>query len=268
MPEYALHPPLARTMNRTELDAAARALYAARQSGTPGPRLPLELRPNDIADALAIQARIGELVGAPIGGYKCSAPTASRPVSYAPIYAPAIRSAAPYPVPGAAAQVAIEPEIALVMAHDLPPRATPYSEAEVQAAVKEARFVLEIVGSRYADPASATFPELLADHVANLGMFVGPVLADPWSRKLDAFPLVVHAGAATLLTRDGKHPDGHPLRALVWLANHLASRGEALEGGLVVTTGSYCGILDVPVDTPLRFVYGDLGTLAVSLTAA
>lgn len=253
-------------MNRTELDAAARLLFAARQSRTPGPRLPVELRPTTLDDALAIQAQVGDLVGAPIAGYKCSAPTDARPVSYAPIYASAIRDASPYPVPGARTQARIEPEIAFVMEHDLPPRATAYREAEVRAAIKEARLVLEIIGSRYADPTPVTFPELLADHVANLGLFVGPVLPDPWSKPLEAFPIVVHAGTTALLTRDGRHPDGHPLRPLTWLANHLASRGETLKAGLVVTTGSYCGMLDVPVDTPLRFAYGDFGTLAVSLT--
>lgn len=255
-------------MNRNDLDTAARFLLAARQSRTPGARLPAELRPADFADALAIQARTGELVGMDVGGYKCSAPTPARPVSYAPIYAPSILDASPYPVPGAGAggEVRIEPEIALVMAHDLPPRATPYDDDEVRAAVREARLVLEIVGSRYADPSAVTFPELLADNVANLGLFVGPVLPDPWTKKLDAFPIVVKNGAATLMTRDGKHPDGHPLRALAWLANHLASRGEELKAGQVVTTGSYCGVLDVPLDAPLTFVYGDLGTLAVTLS--
>ncbi len=255
-------------MNRNEIDAAARLLLAARQNRTPGARLPEDLRPADIADALAIQARTGELLDLPIGGYKCSAPTAPRPVSYAPIYAPTILDASPYPVAGAGAQARVEPEIALLMAHDLPPRAAPYSDDEVRSAVKEARLVLEVIGSRYAEPSAVTFPELLADNVANLGLYVGPVLPDPWSKNLDSFPIAVRTGATTLLTRDGKHPDGHPLRALAWLANYLASRGETLEAGLVVTTGSYCGVLDVPVDTPLTFVYGELGTLAVSLTKA
>lgn len=254
-------------MNRNEIDAAARFLLAARQARTPGARLPAELRPSDPVDALAIQARTSELLGMAIGGYKCSAPTTERPVSYAPIYAPAILDASPYPVPGAGAQVRIEPEIALVMGHDLPPRAAPYSDDEVRNAVREARLVLEIIGSRYAEPSAVTFPELLADNVVNLGLYVGPLLHDPWSKNLDRFPITVRTGATTLVERDGRHPDGHPLRALAWLANHLASRGEALKAGLIVTTGSYCGVLDVPVDTPLTFGYGELGTLAVSLTA-
>lgn len=253
-------------MNRSEHDAAARLLFAARQSFTPGPRLPAELRPADTADALAIQARTLELVGKPIGGYKCSVPTEPRPVSYAPIFAPSILSASPYPVPGVATQARIEPEIAFVIGRDLPPRATPYSDDDVRAAVKEARFVLEIIGTRYAEPSTVTFPELLADNVANLGLFVGPPLADPWGKKLDTFPITVRTSDAVLFTRDGKHPDGHPLRGLVWLANYLASHGQTLEAGTIVTTGSYCGILDVPLATPLTFTYGDLGSLAVTLT--
>ena len=46
-------------------------------------------------------------------------------------------------------------------------------------------------------------------------------------------------------------PTGHPLRPLVWLANYLASHGTGLTAKQVVTTGSYCGMVDVPLDTPL-----------------
>jgi 2-keto-4-pentenoate hydratase len=31
----------------------------------------------------------------------------------------------------------------------------------------------------------------------------------------------------------------------------------------VVTTGSYCGMVDVPLDTPLVVAFGDFGTLSV-----
>lgn len=253
-------------MNSSEHDEAARFLFAARQSRTPGARLPAQLRPVDLADALSIQVRTTELVDQAVGGYKCSAPTDPRPVSYAPIYAPSIQASSPYAIPGVGAKGRIEPEIALVMGRDLPPRAMPYTDDEVRTAVKEARFVLEIIGTRYAEPSTVTFPELLADNVANLGLFVGPVLPDPWSKNLDTFPLTVHTPAGEIAIRDGKHPDGHPLRALAWLANYLAARGETLKAGMVVTTGSYCGILEVPLDAALTFTYGDLGTLDVTLT--
>jgi 2-keto-4-pentenoate hydratase len=55
---------------------------------------------------------------------------------------------------------------------------------------------------------------------------------------------------------------------LYWLANYLAKDGTPLRAGMIVTTGSYCGALDVPIDTPLTFKYGDLGSLSVTLNRA
>jgi hypothetical protein len=66
-----------------------------------------------------------------------------------------------------------------------------------------------------------------------------------------------------LFVRDGSHPDGHPLRPLLWLANHLAAQGTGLSAGDVVTTGSYCGMLDVPLDTPLVVGFSDFARLSI-----
>jgi 2-keto-4-pentenoate hydratase len=103
-------------------------------------------------------------------------PSAPRPVLVAPIFAPTIVRASPCPVLATGATVRIEPEIAFVMARDLPPRASPYTQSEIRDAIGETRLVLEILGSRYSDADSATFPEMLADGLANQGLFVGPVL--------------------------------------------------------------------------------------------
>lgn len=248
--------------------AAAQFLYTARERATPGPRIPADVRPADIADALAIQQRVGELVGQPVGGWKCSAPSEPRPISCAPIFAPTIFANSPCPVVAPGDTVKIEPEIAFVLARDLPARATPYREDEVRGALREARFVLELMGSRYEDPTVISFPELLADSTSNQGLFVGPVVADAFKRPLEAFPVTVRRGDETLLAKDGKHPDVHPLRPLYWLANYLAARGDHLRAGMIVTTGSYCGVIDAPLDAPLTIVYGDLGSLAVTLTRA
>ncbi len=62
-------------------ESAAQFLLAARKRGTPGQRIPAEFRPTDTDDGLAIQARMTALLGQPVGGYKCSLPSAPRPVS-------------------------------------------------------------------------------------------------------------------------------------------------------------------------------------------
>jgi 2-keto-4-pentenoate hydratase len=129
--------------------------------------------------------------------------------------------------------------------------------------------VLELLDSRYADPAAVTFPELLADQVSNQGLFVGPILPDAFSRRLEQFPIAIEGPVGALHRREGRHPDGHPLRPLVWLANFLAARSEVggLKAGETVTTGSYGGALEVPVATPLSVQFGDLGRLAVEFVA-
>lgn len=259
------HPAPTPAMLTPAQEAAAQYLLVARRRRTPGPRLPDNLRPADVESGLAIQARVAGLVGQPIGGWKCSAPTEPRPVAMAPIFAPAIRRTSPCPLLPMNGQARIEPEIAFVLGRDLPQRGTPYGEDEVRAAIREVRFVLELIGSRYDDPSAVTFPELLADSIANEGLFVGPEVPVGLDNALAAFPVTVRSGGTTLATRDGRHPDGHPFKPLFWLANHLAGKRDfPLRAGDVVTTGSYCGVLDLPYDTALTVVYGDLGTLDVT----
>jgi 2-keto-4-pentenoate hydratase len=252
----------------TPQEAAAQCLYAARRAGRPGGRLPEACRPADVETAWAIQRRVDELVGRPLGGWKCGLPTATRPLLAAPIPVPAIVRAVPVAVPVVAGNARIEPEIAFVLGRDLPPRATPYTEAELRGAVRETRLVLELIASRYADPAGVTWPELLADHVSNYGLFVGPTAIGGVGAPLAHFEVEITGPDGTLLAVDGIHPDGHPLRPLAWLANFLADRGLMLRSGQIVTTGSYAGLVEVPAGVPLAVRFGDLGTLAVEFAAA
>jgi 2-keto-4-pentenoate hydratase len=253
-------------MTTAAIDTAARFLVAARQARQPGERIPEACRPADVDTALAIQKRVTELLGLPIGGWKCSVPTSPRPVPMAPIYAPTIFASSPCPILPIRSKARIEPEIAFVMARDLPRRATPYSEAEVRAAIRAPHLVLELIGPRYSDPATASFSEQLADAIANHGLFVGPTVPNALDHPLDVIPIAIDAAGESLHAVQGKHPDGHPLKPLVWLANYLAQRGEGLTAGQIVTTGSYCGVVDVPLDTPLSIRYGELGALSVKFS--
>lgn len=257
-------------LTTAQCDVAARHLLAARRARQSGARLAESCRPAGLEDALAIQRRVQALLGFPTGGWKCSAPTAERAISCAPIFAPTIARASPCPALGSGGHVRIEPEIAFVLGQDLPYRAAPYGEAEVCAAIAETRLALELLESRYADAAAVTFAELLADQVSNQGLFVGPVVPDGLGRKLEGFAIAIETPTATLHARAGRHPDGHPLRPLLWLANFLASRSEigGLKAGAIVTTGSYAGALEVPVGTPLQVRFGDLGEIDLEFAPA
>jgi 2-keto-4-pentenoate hydratase len=249
-------------------EAAAQFLVAARKSGRPGERLPEALRPPDLDAALSIQRRVVELLGQAVGGWKCSVPSEARPINAAPILAPTIFRHSPCAIVAVGATAKIEPEIAFVMVHDLPQRDAPYSESEVRAAIAEPRLVLEILGSRYADPAAVTWPESVADSVQNQGLFVGPTFARGLDAALRRFVITIRSGAQVLSTHNGHHGDRHPLYPLYWLANFLAARGEGLHAGEVVTTGSYAGAIEVPLDQALTVTFGDLGTVAIELKRA
>ncbi|KVT68497.1 2-keto-4-pentenoate hydratase [Burkholderia ubonensis] len=247
------------------VERAARHLLAARRAGVAGPLLPDDCRPDDIETALAIQRRVVELSGEPVGGWKCALPPPGR-VVVAPIFASTIHtSGGPFRVVADAPTVRIEPEIAFVIDRDLPPRERPYDEDDVRGAIREVRLALEVLGCRYAEPSRATVPELLADGQFNQGLCIGPAVPGGLNATLDAIALELHGGVNRSI--DGRHPDGHPVRPLLWLVNFLAARGEPVRAGQIVTTGSYAGAIETPLGQTLTVRFGALGSLAVELVA-
>jgi 2-keto-4-pentenoate hydratase len=140
------------SMNKPQQEGAAQFLAAARRSSRPGARLPESCRPADFESAFAIQRRVGEILELTTGGWKCSVPSRTGQLNVARILAPFIVRTSRCAVDATGATVKIEPEIAFVMGRELAPRDMPYSEAEVRAAIAETRLVLELLGTRYADP--------------------------------------------------------------------------------------------------------------------
>jgi 2-keto-4-pentenoate hydratase len=248
----------------TSCDVAARHLVAARVARRAGSELPASCRPTDRDSALAIQRRVGELLGEPIAGWKCALPNTDR-IIVAPLYASVVGIASPWRVSvrGPAAQV--EPEIALVLGRDLPPRDQPYANAEIRDAVAEVRLAIELLGCRYAAPDRVDFLELLADGLFNAGVFIGPEVPGGLNCNLAAFRVRIDVQGSPVQEFDGRHPDGHPVKALHWLANFLSSRNEGLRAGQAVITGSYAGVLEMPLDTPIHIAFGELGSLSVQL---
>jgi 2-keto-4-pentenoate hydratase len=250
-------------MTSDSIDSAARILADARTGRQRIDRLPEPCRPTSDEDALAIQQRVMELLGEKAGGWKCSLPRGEH-MFLAPLPASTIRSGARYslfPYDGVAR---IEPEVAFIIGADLPPRGAAYTEDEIRAVIGEARLVLEILGSRYVDPLALPAAEFLADSIYNQGLLLGPRVDGVFERQLETLAITVSGPSGVLITHAGRHPNGHPLRPLFWLANFLSGRGETLKAGSVVTTGSYAGILEVPLQTPLSVSNGDLGKLEVT----
>ena len=248
-------------------DAAARFLIKARQSGVAGERLPADQRPHNLGQGFAVQLRTAELLEKehrdPALAWKSALPSADR-ASTAPIYASTIMQAdaGPLKMPVVDGKVRIEPEIAFEIRHDLPARPQRYSDAEVDAAIGRARLALEILGCRYARPDDASASELLADHMFNHGLVLGPYIASPDMAPVE-MDIAIQAGGDAPQSYAGVHPNKAPRAGLYWLVEFLRGAGLGLKAGQHVITGSYAGYIDVPAGKDLKIGFGSLGTLAV-----
>lgn len=248
---------------------AAGILAARRRSGEQGRRLPESLRPLDVDAALAIQAAVTAQLGAGIGAWKCGMPAAGRLV-VAPIYASTIHTVdtgSPCAVWARAGQVRVEPELAFIFGRDLPARDTPYTPAEVDAAIAQTHLALELIDSRYSASADAAFVENLADGLLNQGLFIGPQAAGESAGTTSEMALRIRLESGEEIHLAGRHPDIHPRAPLYWLAEFLRSKGQGLQAGQAVITGSYAGSIDLPLGQDITIEYGDLGRLTVRFAA-
>jgi 2-keto-4-pentenoate hydratase len=242
--------------------SAATILAARRRSGEQGPRLPEVCRPLQVDTALAIQAAVTEQLGDRISAWKCGMPADSR-VVLAPIYAGTIHAANPCAAWAHAGQVRVEPELAFILGRDLPARDTPYTPADVDAAIARTHLALELIDSRYSDPADATFAENLADGLLNQGLFIGPQVDSEQARTTGTMAIRVTPETGQEVQLEAHHPNADPRAPLYWLAEFLRSKGQGLQAGQAVITGSYAGSFDVPMAQQIAIRYGDLGVLTV-----
>lgn len=132
-------------------------------------------------------------------------------------------------------RVAVECEIAVTLGRDLPGG---QGRDEIAEAIESCHAAIELIDDARAEYGLFDALNLIADNAWNAGLVLGPPVKE-W-RHLD---LATLAGAMTVggrLAGRGTGADvlGHPLNALVWLADTLARRGRPLRAGMVVTTGS------------------------------
>jgi len=218
--------------------------------------LPPELIPTSVRDAYRAQSALVERLIpwlGPIVGWKVGAPSPTAEPNAAPLLADLVQPS-PARLGGARLRVrGLEAELAFRFGRDLPPRATPYGETEVGAAIQSLHPAIELVESRLRDWQAAPPLARLADRQSNGGFCFGPAVTD-W-RGID-FPtqkVVLTLDGRSAAEARGGNAAGHPLRLLVWLANHAASLGRGLRAGEVVTTGSH---------TPLIFAHSNSAAVA------
>ena len=134
----------------------------------------------------------------------------------------------------------VEFEIGVEIGTGLPAADAPFSRQRITDAIAAVMPAIEVADDRNAD--YAALPKhplaLIADNAWNEGAVLGVPLQD-WERiNLAAVQGVASINGVEVGRGIGAHAMGHPLDAVAWLANNLASRGRSLIRGDVVITGS------------------------------
>ena len=208
------------------------------------------LLPESIDEAYEVQAAYqGALTGdyGAVAGYKIAYTTValqqssgiSEPVAGVILtnnvrHSPAVLDSADFLQPG------IECEVGVRLGADLPASGAPYDRDGVSEAVEAVMTAFEVVDNRRTQ-GQDTQTQLLttiASNILNAGVVLGEQVSD-WR----GIHLAGSRGYMTIngeLVGEGMGADvmGHPLEPLAWLANSLAARGQELNAGMVVITGS------------------------------
>ncbi len=159
----------------------------------------------------------------------------------------------------------IEAEVSFRIAHDLPRRATPYTRAEVIAAIAAAHPAIEVLESRYLDPDAVDPLTNLADTQSH-GGFVYGAPVEHWEAIDFAAETVEQYVDGTLQKSGVGNPAGDMIRLVVWLANEGAVWAGGLKAGQFVTCGSWTGKALVGPSARVRVRFPSLGEVFVTYT--
>lgn len=255
----------------------AQALVAARREHRPlAPADWLAALP-DAEAAYAAQAAVAEALGWFAGGapraWKSGGSAREQVLTHAPLppdgvkRSPADFSAWPFFVP------LIEVEVALRLGREVTPEAAGNLSAGGAAADGDRvadEFVdamcvsIEIVDSRWSDPAQASAAMKLADMQSHGALVLGDWVEYD-RRDWAAQRCEVRIGGNEPVARTGTHPLGSPTWLLpIWL-RHATRGGQAVPAGTVVTTGAWAGMLPVRRGDEVSVAFDGIGRAVARL---
>ncbi len=166
-------------------------------------------------------------------------------------------------------QPRIEAEIAFVMKRDLDCSGRRPDREEVLAATEYTTAALEILDTRILrkDPetqAMRTVFDTIADNAANAGVVLGKERHAPGIHDLRWVGSIVSRNGQVEETGLGAGVLGDPAVSIGWLAERLASCGQAIRGGQVVLSGSFIRPIEARPGDRFDADFGDFGSVEVS----
>jgi len=261
-------------MKLQDLQVAAAVLWQNWTQSTRIDELPAHCRPNDRAEAYAIQAELARRSGQSAVGWKIAATSlvgqahigVDRPLAGRLLSQRVLEGGANIALAGNHMQVA-EAEFAFRFGKSLPKRDGPYGVEEVLDAVESLHPAIEIPDSRYNDFASVGAPQLIADNACACWFVLGAATRANW-RGQDLTKRKVMAYRNGTLTAEGSGANvlGDPRIALTWIANELSAFGDGLLAGEVVTTGTCITPMRIAPGDQIRVDFGAFGLIEAAFS--
>ena len=268
-------------LSPAEVQQAAGILVERRRRGLAAAVLPAACRPTTLTDAFAVQQAVAAQAGllssgaqssgaqsaSTVCGWKCGLSSVDGEgqlkIVAAPLYQAELSQGECCVLwPSSTQRARVEPEYAYPLQQALA-AGQQYSDAELLAALGRPRLALELIASRYATDSGAGYLDQLADGLFNQGLWLGPELQQPAAA---AFVLQVRMPDQALLWA-ARHPNGDPQAPLLPFIRLLHSCGIDLAAGQLLITGSFAGVLELPLATPLTLQFGAEPALTLQFSA-
>lgn len=250
------------------MDVQAPVMLAeCRRAGTVS-RLPLHAFATR-AEAEAFQAAAVQAFGGEPCGHKIGATSVEvqRLLNCEqPIHAPVLRqhvlaSGTVFAIPEGL--LGVECEFGFRMARDFPASADGSDVAALRSSIAECFVALEIVGRRVASEIPLNEASSIADFALDVAVVRGGSIAGWEERDLTEMPVRAVLDGVAVASGTGAMVLGHPLNALLWLAEALRRRGDRLRSGEIILTGTCTGVTKVAPGQSFSGCFADLPPVAI-----
>lgn len=221
----------------------AETLLLRRQANAQFDCLPETLIPDNIESALSVQKALIEQHSHAVAGWKCLLPPADDQIVMSPIFANTFNTGQACELMADNNKARVEPEIAFILAKDLPAKKGGYSDEDLADSIESCHMALELMQNRYKKSARPTFYEKLADGLTNQGLYLGPKLDKKAVFSSTDVDIKVKQNGETREFH-GKHPNQKAIAPLIWFINFATEQGFELKKGQAIITGSFAGIVE------------------------
>ncbi len=258
------------TLSRDQIERAADALVHARTHNIVIDGLPGDALPKSLSDAYAIQDRLIERLGAPIGGWFCACtnpeiqrllglqdPYFARLLKSKILVSPARIVAAEMP------PMVVETEFAFLLAKDMPAREGLYTRAEVEAAIASVHPSIEVVAGYLKSWQTQDVFSVIADNGTDGALVYGSGTTTWRDNDLASVEVQLYVNGTLKQIGCGANVLGDPVEAFVWLVNARSAAGDGLKAGQIHNTGTATSMQSVQAGDEVVATFLGIGSAAM-----